>query len=153
MQSKLPPISPRHAKKILNGKLQPKTIEIRVIHNSIASNFPFISGLSLNEITDFHLPASPTIFSVLHNLLKSRIVAANRYVLNIFTKEYNVLEHIYNLQKVFLHGAGDLMQTFYSNLFQCVSKCFIVFDYCCNGNELIPNCRCATTRIGIIRTC
>lgn len=68
------------------------------------------------------MPTAPIVFSVLHNLLKSRIATANRYVLDIFTKEYNVLEHIYNLQKVFLLGAGDLMQTFYSNLFQCVSK-------------------------------
>lgn len=60
--------------------------------------------------------------TTLHNLLISRIATANRYVLNIFTTEYNVLEHIYNLQKVFFLGAGDLMQTFYSNLFQSVSQ-------------------------------
>lgn len=68
------------------------------------------------------MPTAPVVFSVLHSLLKSRITTANRYVLNIFTMEYNVLEHIYNLQKVFLLGAGDLMQTFYSNLFQCVRE-------------------------------
>lgn len=77
----------------------------------------------MNEITDFHMPIVSIVFSELESLLQARIATANRYVLNIFTKEYNVLEHIYDLQKVFLLGAGDLMQTFYSNLFQCVSKC------------------------------
>lgn len=54
-------------------------------------------------------------------MLKSRISVANTYVLRMFRDEYNVLDHIKNLQRVYLFGAGDLMLTFYSNLFKSVS--------------------------------
>lgn len=47
---------------------------------------------------------------------------ANAYVFRIFRDEYKVFDHIKNLQRVYLLGAGDLMLTFYSNLFQNVSK-------------------------------
>lgn len=67
------------------------------------------------------MPISNVIHQTLDSLLKSRISSANRYVLNIFISEYHVWEHIFNLQKIFLLGAGDLMQTFYSNLFKSVS--------------------------------
>lgn len=46
---------------------------------------------------------------------------ANKYVLRIFLDEYKVLDHLIDLQRVFFLGAGDLMLTFYSKLFQSVS--------------------------------
>lgn len=64
---------------------------------------------------------STIIFGVLENLLQARVSIANKYVLKIYTDEYNVLQHLYNLAKVYLFGAGDLMMTFYSKLFNCVS--------------------------------
>lgn len=82
----------------------------------------------LNEITEFHLPISQIIHQTLTNLLKSRISSANRYVLNIFIDEYHVFDHMFSLQKIYFLGAGDLMQTFYSNLFKSVSSLNVFRD-------------------------
>lgn len=75
----------------------------------------------LNQITDFPMPLSIIIHDRLRDILRSRISAANKYVLQIFLDEYKVLDHLVNLQKVFFFGAGDLMLTFYSKLFMSVS--------------------------------
>lgn len=57
-------------------------------------------------------------------MLRSRIAVANAHVLRIYRDEFKVIDHIKNVQRVFLLGAGDLMLTFYSNLFKSVrSKC------------------------------
>lgn len=75
----------------------------------------------LTEITNFPMPLSIVIQKCLQKILRSRVSVANKYVLRIFLDEYRVLDHIANLQRVFLFGAGDLMTTFYSNLFESVS--------------------------------
>lgn len=75
----------------------------------------------LNEVGDFAMPLNIIIQNAIKDILKSRISVANTYVLRIFRDEYKVLDHIKNLQRIFLLGAGDLMLTFYSNLFKSVS--------------------------------
>lgn len=72
------------------------------------------------NITDFPMPLSITIFDRLREILRSRISIANEYVLRIFLDEYKVVDHLINLQRVYFFGAGDLMLTFYSNLFKSV---------------------------------
>lgn len=67
------------------------------------------------------MPLSVTIYDRLFEALRSRISVANEHVLRIFLDEYKVLDHLINLQRVFLFGAGDLMLTFYSKLFKSVS--------------------------------
>lgn len=83
------------------------------------------------NITDFPLPLSLTIYERLHEILRARISIANNYVLRMFLDEYKVLDHLIYLQRVFFFGAGDLMLTFYSNLFKSVSLLndFIGYDH------------------------
>lgn len=66
------------------------------------------------------MPLSTTIYERLREILQSRISIANEYVLRIFLDEYNVSDHLISLQRVYFFGAGDLMLTFYSNLFKSV---------------------------------
>lgn len=51
-------------------------------------------------------------------VLETRINIANQYTLNIYLNEFDIMRHISNLRMVYLLGAGDLMLTFYSNLFK-----------------------------------
>lgn len=67
------------------------------------------------------MPLSIVIHQCLKKIFKSRIAGANKFVLQIFLDEYKVLDHLIHLQRVFFFGAGDLMLTFYSKLFKCVS--------------------------------
>lgn len=73
-------------------------------------------------MTDFPMPMSIIIYERLREILRSRISIANEYVLRIFLDEYNVHDHLINLQRVYFFGAGDLMHTFYSKLFKSVSN-------------------------------
>lgn len=73
------------------------------------------------------MPLSITIYERLREILRSRISIANEYVLKIFLDEYKVLDHLINLQRVYFFGAGDLMLTFYSNLFKRVGILLMVF--------------------------
>lgn len=73
-------------------------------------------------MTDFPLPLAIVIENCIKEILNARISVANAYVFRIFRDEYKVFDHIKNLQRVYLLGAGDVMLTFYSNLFQNVTK-------------------------------
>lgn len=95
---------------------------IEASRNIILNIIHWFSISRICNVTDFPMPLSITIYERLREILRSRISIANEYVLRIFLDEYNVLDHLINLQRVYFFGAGDLMHTFYSRLFKSVSR-------------------------------
>lgn len=71
-----------------------------------------------NEITQFYLPVMLVMKKYTQEVLETRINIANQYILDIYLNEFDIMNHMSNLRMVFFLGAGDLMLTFYSNLFK-----------------------------------
>lgn len=80
----------------------------------------------LDSIGTAFLPIEEVVIDELTTLLKSRILLVNNCVIRIYKEELCLSQRLQHLRKVFLFEASDLMYSFYSNLFQQVSSCFVV---------------------------
>lgn len=80
----------------------------------------------LKPSTTFILPYHQYFCTILKNLLIARIAVANKYVLEIYKNEHQLVHHLENLPKIYFLEAGDLMCDFYSKLFTQVKKAIFI---------------------------
>lgn len=81
------------------------------------------------------------------NLVRRRCVLANKIITESLLSEHNLLQHLTVLRKIFLMEAGNVVQNFYSYLFQEVSSLWFVwlvfvvvndctFSYCWSKDKI-----------------
>lgn len=73
---------------------------------------------TLNSATDFMLlPLEHSIHRIITELLHKKISIAERFVMNIYIKEFGIEQHLHEIRRVFFLESNELMNFFYEKLF------------------------------------